>query len=354
MANTALAVAEKRYGLAEQAQFGTGIGAASAFSQLQVEHFSLTDDLKRVDIPMSNGVRYGILDNTIINTAEAMPTFSFTVPRVTADSLDQLCYGWFQNVAEGATAAAFSKTFTLPVAGATQQPDFSAHGGFFFAFCEREPTASTSKVIDDCIVSSLTISGEPSGYLSAAAECVGRGGAASTFNPSGTWTLDSARGWHYSKIATHTIDFNDGNGAQAMALRGGWEINLTQTVVPTDFKAISLRGGTAASFGQYGLVDRGGTFTIRCQTDALTQTALTNSRAGTQVDVNFYWSENSALNPGMTDDDLSIAFTGKLTTTPVIEGDDIMTTVLTGDIVADSTAVTPITIIMTNATDRSW
>ena len=344
MANTAEAYAAIRYGIFEQATWGTGAVDGSAIDELVVEHAQIDDDLQVRESISQTGVRFKLNDNVKVDVAGAMPKVSgLTFPEANADTMDLLCYAWFQKVTEGA-ASPYGKTFVLPVSGTTQQPDFSASAGFFCSFVKRMPTASQSLSVDDCVAEALTIKAEPSGMVNATVDLVGRGSVNKTLNPSGTWTLNTANGWHYTDILTHTIDF--GSGAVSVPLMGAWEVGLTQKVSAVDPES--------GSHNSIALTERGGSFTIRTQKDANSQTAFANAVAGTAITAVLGWSNSATGTAGDTDDDLQITVNGVITDAISIEGEDVTSVVLTGQITSDDNTGSPVTIVVANDTDRTW
>lgn len=346
MAQIALAGSEMRSGIVLQSVFGTAeadgvdFNTANNGAELNSEHFSLVNDINVRTSPAANGVRFKTVDDVLVDTNEAMPGFSVSVPIARDEYLDLILAAWFQNVVEGDTTP-FDKTFTLPVLGAAQQPDFSSDAGFFFTIIERHPTASRSRKIADAICQSLTISAEPSGKLNFTAEMIGRGVIDPTSNPSGTWTRYNSVGFNYASLARQTVDF--GGGAQAIALKGAWELALTQII-----DGCGQDGGQVEN---YGLRERGGTFKIPLLDDANTMTAFANAVAGTALIVNLGYG--NAI-PGTDDGDLDFAFNGILTEDVVREKDGIMSAVLVGELHAADTATSPITIVNANLLDRTW
>lgn len=346
MANIALAGSEILYGIVQQSVFGTAeidsidLISANQGAELQVAHFALKNELNVRSEPAANGVRFKTIADTLVDTNEAMPLLSLDMPVARSEFLDLFLASFFQKVAEEELTP-FAKTFTLPVSGETQQPDFSSDAGYFFTLFERHPTASRSRKLPDCISQSLTLSAEPSGKIKLVAAMVGRGAVDPTSDPTGIWTRYSSVGFHYAALARQTVDF--GAGVEPIALKGPWEIALTQTV--------SKEGQDSGNFENYGLTERGGTFKIPIQDDANVMTAYANAVAGTALTINLGYGN---VTPGSDDGDLDFTFTGKLTEEIEREKDGIMSAALVGELHGSDKSTSPITIIHANAIDRTW
>ena len=344
---------EKRYGIVLQAGFGTVCGDSTAYTTtangqwLQCDHFALKSDLKLREDTVANGGRYQQNGDISVDANEAMPEFTITMPQIRNGHTDLFLAGWFQNVTEGTPSTAATpcskQTYSIPIPGATQQPDFTADEGYFYTVTERLPTASESRSQKDCIVKALTFSHEPGGMLAVAAEMVGRGAVVKDANPSGAWTRDLTKGKQYATIVRHTINF--GGGTTAVSLNGPWEIQLTQDV--------EKQGADSGDFENYGLINRGGRFTVNINADQYVVSAAAAAEAGTLVQFNFGFGTTTAADAGNVAGDLDFYWTGILDADPEHNNEGIMSGILTGKLVG-TPSTSPITVKFGSANDRGW
>jgi len=327
---------QKQYAIAEQTTWGTAVLDNAAMEQLHCEHFEIDRDIKTFEVPQALGTRNARDSSIITHTNGAMPKATITAV-ATHDLIDYFLYGMIQNVTEGETTP-FSKTFTF----SSTQPDFDSSAGEFFTIVERDPASSKSTKMVDAIVQSLTLSlaeGEP---LKMAAECVGRGLASVTADPSGTWTVYPVTdAWWFNALDRATIDF--GSGDVNFHLKA-CEFTLAQTVVP-----VGQDG--SGSFNTYALTERALSAKITVIKDADFHTALSNYAAGTAITGNIGWGNAT---PGTDDGDFDIVYRGMLNGVTKTH-DDPMAAELSVTLLEDNTGATdPITIVMANANDRTW
>lgn len=339
MANDSVtqASAEKRYGIAKEATFGTAIADDGAFVQLQCEHAEVDRNIKTTEVAAAHGSRIKRDSNLIVHYKRAMPTITLT-GFANHSSIDHFLYGTMQAVTEGESTP-YSKTFVF----STTQPDFLSNAGWFGTIIERDPAASKSTKLVDAICKELTLSIKPGEPLRYSAVMLGRGLASVTSNPSGTWTEeDEADIWWFEDIDRVTMDL------------GGGDVNFNLAEAEfkfgfADVEAIGQDG--SGSFQNYGLHTRVMEAKIVVIKDADWHTALSQFSGNTAISGNIGWGNAT---PGTDDGDFDIAFRGKIKSAAKVH-DEIMKGELTLDLLDDDTATTKaLTIVMANATDRTW
>ena len=330
---------EKRYGIGKVAQgtWGTAVLDDADFLELACEATTINRDVKHRMSNQSHGTRFDIATEAVNDVKRCAPTISFK-GIAKQDEIDHFLYAWFQNVVEGVSTP-FDKTFTM----AAGQPDFSADAGHFLTVIERHPQASKSISMKDCIASSLKLSAAPGEMMMYEVELVGRGTVDETSNPSGTWTIEGNDYWYtedMDRYRWYPVGWVD----MHLSPDAGWEISLTQDVV-----LIGADGsGNCETFG---LTNRKGEFTINALDDGSAASSLmSHHRLGTQLDFNIAWGNAT---PGTDDVDFDITFSGKLTDV-TRDNADILGATATGIMLGDTGILTPITIVMANAEDRTW
>lgn len=329
---------EKRYGIAEQTTWGTAEIDSATFLELACEATTINRDVKHRMSNQSHGTRFDIATEAVNDTKRCAPTISLK-GIAKQDEVDHFINAFFQSATEDAIADVFGKTFVM----ATGQPDFSADAGHFLTVIERHPQASKSIQMHDCIASSLKLSAAPGEMMMYEVELVGRGTVTETSNPSGTWTIEGNDYWYtedMDRFRYYVAAWDDLH----LSPDAGWEISMTQDVV------LIGADGTGNS-ETVGLVNRKGEFTINALDDGSAASTLIGAhRLGTQLDFNIAWGGATA---GETDADFDITFSGKLTDA-VRDNADILGITATGIMLGDTAALTPITLIMANAEDRTW
>lgn len=325
---------QKRYGFVttHQSTWGTAGGDSDAVTEIECEPFEINRDIKEIIQPGSHGSRNLTDSDVITHTKGVMPTFTVT-GTANHNSFDQILAATFQNVTEGA-ATPYSKSYTF----SSTQPNFAANAGYFYTWIERDPTASKSCKVADCIVKSLTMTLEAGEPLKYTAEWVGRGLASITSNPSGTWTRDTATDlWHFHDFDTITIASTSYHLVSA-------EITLGHDIIPVGQDG----SGNPATFA---MTNRQATFKVKVVKDTDWETSL-GSWAGNTV-IAFRIGSGHAT-PGTTDGDLDFAFRGKLNSGAKAH-DDIIAGELSGTmLMADDGGTEPITVVLANAVDRTW
>jgi len=327
-----------RYGFAEQAAFDTAVVDSAAFTEVNLEDIGITQDIRVTEIPGVHATKNEIYRNSVIHTSGSMANFSTSGP-FTLDGGDYWLYSHFQKVTEGA-ASPFTKTYNYFIT----QPDFSSDEGIFLTWVKRFPEASTSWKVSSCISNSLKLSCERDGFLQYEGGWISKGAVDVTANPSGTWSFEGSAGssygmLHFNDIDKVTADF--GAGAVNLTLQS-FEIQGSY-----DVEGVSPDG--AGGWSNFGLSNRKGTFSLSLLQDTAVETALTNCTTDTPITVVIGWGIAGAA----IDRSLQITFTGKIEDIS-INADGLLGATITGKIVAADASSEPLTIIMSNDTDRTW
>jgi len=329
---------EKRYGIAAQTTWGTAVVDAGAFMEMDCEAFEVNPDIKELDINGAHGTQVPRVSDKLIHTNGSSPIVSIPAMLAKHDELDYFLYAAIGSVVEGETTP-YAKTFTLP----TTPPNYGQSAGNFFTVIERDPAASKSTKVIDCISKQLTISLAEGEALKFAAELQGRGVPSFTSDPSGTWTRNAiADIWHSEALDRCTIDF--GGGAVSFHL-----VNF-ELVIPYELKPIGQDG--SGSFQTFGLTLQPVTWKLKVVKDADYHTALTNWSGNTAVDINVGWGNAT---PGTDDGDLDFALHGKINAATK-SNDNVINADLSGVCLEsdDGSTTEALTIVMANAVDRSW
>lgn len=329
----------KRYGIAQQSVWGTRIADNAAVVELDCEHTMVEAAYNVRENPGAHGTRSKRTGDVITDTKGVMPTFKLSGV-VKKDELPHFLYGCIQQVSEGATTP-YAKTFNF----LTSQPAFTSDAGYFFTFFERDPDASQTVVVTDCIVKTLKLSCEASGRLMYEAECVGRLAIVYNSDPSGTWTrqdTDIADYFFFEHIDTATADFT-GSSPQNVTLKA-FEITFGHN----DIVGVGHDGSGNKEYPSLSGRKVEGSITV--VKDAQTQTARANIAANTAVGIAIKWGDGTA------DGDLTIDFDCKLTDIKHDNDDGIYGAQWSFEALDDSADATYelLKIIAADAVDRSW
>lgn len=327
-------------GIAEQTTYGTVIADAGAFDQLKVDKPTLEADVKDRSDLSSRGVRWQDVLDMKKDEVGSNPKLKLPEHIVRKKQLAVLLYSLFQYVVEAGTTP-YGKTFTFH----DTQPDFTANAGKFLTAILKAPVASKSLKLADLIALSLTLKCSPGGLLTVACDLVGRGALVTNSNPSGTWTVAAAASttamdfYPFEKIDRYTLDF----GSPISPAVGAWELTLNHTLTPV--------GQSAGSCQSFAISKNGGTFKGSYIWNSDTHALFTNHPLGTACAIRIGWGNAT---PGTVDGDLDIAPYGVLEKVELNAADAMMvdaTFKLGGSI---SGTKEPCTIVLADATDKTW
>jgi len=152
---------ETRWGISEEATFGTAIADGGAFIQLEGP-IPTVDEGVMSDVKTKANGRRVISDIDIFHTQTGgLRTISFSDLLVRKADLAHLLYAVHGGVvSEGATTP-YQKSFTWT--STTTQPDYSANAGYFCTVAIYEPLSAKDRKFTSCILSDLTLSADLTG-----------------------------------------------------------------------------------------------------------------------------------------------------------------------------------------------
>jgi hypothetical protein len=340
---------QKRYGIVEQATWGTAMADSSVLDngttnngvQLDIDALSIQPAVNVREGKQSQGTRRPFSGAATHDTNGVSPIVTLPAFEAKKDDLDLFLYLVTQSCSE-AVGTPFLKTYTI----ADGQPDFSANAGFFTTFFERFATASKSRKINDAIARSLTLTLEPGGRLMVAGELIGRGAMTENANPSGAWSrADSANAdyFFFEYLNRCTIDF--GSGATAMRLTGPIEFTFSHDCIPFGHDGSGAKESFAIANWQIGVklqVQDDPTVNVRNPFEAA-------HRLKTICDLEFGWGND----PPSADGDFEIICEVRFTDISP-DGAPILGLEATGVIETSDITNSPITMILGNAIDRGW
>jgi len=327
---------EFRYGIAQQTALGTAVADAGAFVELDCEPTEVNYGVKQLDQPSSHGMRYKTDNDIITHQYGVMPSVTLS-GIANHNSLDYFSYAFCQSVTE-ATATPYLKTFVVHAS----QPSFNSIAsvsseGQLLTFVLRDPEASKSVKLTDCIAKSITYTwsqGEPLKY---SVELVSRSAVSFSSNPTGTWTkVTSGDFWYFEDLDTVTIDSTSFH-------LNSFELSLSQDVLP-----IGQDG--SGNFADYGLVNKQLGFKVKVVKDADWEANLTAWTGNTAIDGDI------KIGTGTADGDITFDFRGKLNAETGAQKvhDDLVHGEINGVLTHDGSSALPLTIGIANAVDRTW
>ena len=301
---------DSRIGMLEQTTWGTAKVAADAFHELPNDPGAVFDqgvNLRRPDRSYAStlgGQRMQDIRDVQNDTKGSMPTIT-TSGDVRKDEFADLLYLVMQGVTEGGSTP-YLKQFQFP----TTQPDFTASEGMFCSVCGRHPLASSSVLMPDSIIRTLTLSGSPDaneGRMHFNAEYIGRP-LSHQFNPSGTWTRVPEEFFYFHDIGGVLLDVSSIDIFS-------YELVISNNAVPTGVEV----GAATGKFKSYALPKYTVTGKISVLWDA--DKTYTWMRAiypvGTVTIFRLYWG-NSVPS---ADGDLRFDMSAVITSAPRILGD---------------------------------
>lgn len=266
---------DEKYGIQEQATWGTPITDGAAMVELSCDPFDITAGVNLRRPNRSRASRMPVLTDFGADIKGREHIAPVRTPALNGE-LSLWLYGVMQNVTESATSNdAWEKTFTFP----TTQPDLSANAGKFFSLVKKMPVASKSKHINDCIIRNLTLSCKPGegldNVLWVDAEVTARE-YSEVANPSGTWTKSAQTYFHFHDLSAKTI-------AGTPVIIGDEGFSLV-----TNNGAKRL-GGASSLFETYILSPQSATFKIQVLWDSNIQTQMANHLNGTVAETILAW-----------------------------------------------------------------
>jgi len=178
---------ESRWGISEEATFGTAIADNGTFIQLEGP-IPTVDEGVISDVRTKANGRRVISDIDLFHTQTGgLRTISFSDLIVRKTDLAYLLYLVHgSTVAEGA-ATPYQKSFTWT--SSTTQPDYSANAGLFVTLGINEPLAAKDRKFTSCILSELTLTPDLTGdgRLKASGTFISGFSSTAASTLSGTW-----------------------------------------------------------------------------------------------------------------------------------------------------------------------
>ena len=345
---------EIRFGISEQAVFGTATADASTFYELEVDVVDIDRDIRQHTRSTKSGGRQQGYQDSVLTTQGSMPKFTIKGP-FCHSTHDILLYSFFQNVVEGA-ATPWTKNFSY----FATQPDFSdidavTDTGKILTCIKRFPTASTSWKMENVICAGFKLSGEADGVLMAEYNMVGLGAAAVTSNPSGTWErgLDKVGGADNQAANYDMLFFNDIDICQLKVDDGAaTTIPLKRFSIEMSHDVIGVGPDGSGSHANFGISNLVGSCELEWLKDANLVSALSGQESDGYVQTNINWGAATAV----VDGEVELIATGKVPPGgfSIVE-DALIGGIMKYDLKAATSAGDGLLINMSSATqDRAW
>ncbi len=268
---------DEKYGIQEQAAWGTPITDGAAMVELSCDPFEIIPGVNLRRPVRSRTSRMPVLTDFGADQKGREKNAAVRTPALNAE-LSLWIYGVMQNVSESATSTdGWEKTFTFP----TTQPDFSADAGKYFSLVKQMPVASKSKHINDCIIRNLTLACKPGegldNVLWVDAEVTARE-YSEVANPSGTWTKSPQTYFHFHDLGVKTID-----GVDVIIGDEGFSLTINN--------GAKRLGGTASLFETYILSPQSATFKIQVLWDATVRAQMAKHLNGGVAETILSWND---------------------------------------------------------------
>jgi hypothetical protein len=265
---------ESKYGIAEEATYGTAIGDDQAFVQLSCPNFTINQDLKFR--PKDHAIGQRMPDISAIDVDVKGAIHSCTIPmQAVKIDLAFFLYMVIQKATEVASPP-YQKELILPATA--DIPDFVANEGLFMTLMKYMPVASVSEKLTSCIARKLELSisaDANDGNLFMSAELISAKTAYSrTANPSGTWTKSAQSYFNFHDIVTFTV------GGNACILKE-WKLTIENNAIPI--------GGSGGTWANIALPSWNVTNEITIVWDANARTALGAMDSGSEQDIILTW-----------------------------------------------------------------
>jgi len=203
MANELYSGKHMRYGVKEQAVFGTGELDTADFIQLQCEPIVIAPDVKHRAPARAIAQLHPDKSSVFNDKLGSIPSCVIKTEALKKE-LALWLYLVMQNVTEE-VATPFQKTFTFPSVG----PNFSAPDGEFFTLLSRAPVASVSEKVHSMIAQKLSLSlsaGANNGNLAAEISLIGKGHVRTSNPATGIWTKTAADLFNFHNFNVCTLD----------------------------------------------------------------------------------------------------------------------------------------------------
>jgi hypothetical protein len=221
---TVAAGTESKWGISEEATFGTAIADAGTFEQFEGPIPTGIDyGITRVNEPKFNGSRVNQDAEVYYTDDGGLRVIPFSDMVVRLKDLGLLTYSVTQVMDEG-EAAAYAKTSTLD--SSTTQPNFAANAGLFVTVGIYDTIASYHRKFTSCILRTLTLSADLAGdgRLMASGEWISGFAPDTTANFSGTWAYNTQTYYNFHTLTTKQIASTD-------IVLFGWDLTINNNAV---------------------------------------------------------------------------------------------------------------------------
>jgi len=341
MAITVYTSSDERWAFAEQVTWGTAKGDGSNSIGILTEGFGINSNINFWNPPRARKQRYNTLaDEQADQKGVVYQIDGMSIP-VTTDTIDYILYCIFQNVTETSVGGGvYAKSFTFP----QTQPDFTVNAGKFINLWNKAPSLADRAKMYDAICSELVLSCSSEnneGILWAAPTFVSRYHSdIKAYNGTITYpTLNTTTQKNVYDMTAITIESSGivlGDAGFTLTIRN----NAKKFGVDT----------TNNVFLGFILPRYEVELTMSVLWDSISRTRLTQAKAGTADTVSITWL-SSATNNGY----FNITLEAKLQNIPelehAIEGNFVNLNYIGGGTFGGTV---PLTIGVSNTTDRSW
>ena len=217
---------QTKWGISQEATFGTPIADAGTFEQFEGPVPTGIDyGVTRVIDPKANGMRVRSDLEKYYSDSGQLRVIPFSDMVVRVEDLGSLLYAVTQNVSEG-VGTPFTKTYTIT--STTTQPNFAANAGYFCSLAIYDPIASNMRVFNSCILRTLTLTADfaGDGRIMASGEWISGFANDVTADLSGTWAYNTQSYFQGNELSAKQVENTD-------QVIYGWSTTITNNAVFT-------------------------------------------------------------------------------------------------------------------------
>lgn len=285
-------VHDQNFAIVDQAGWGTSVATNAAGKGIHCPGFDIPAQFRLIEPVRARAQRYNHPNDLEASVSGLMTEFTLPAHPFLKDQGDYWLYAVMQNVTEGA-ATPYQKANTF----GQFQPDFTADAGLFFSLVGKQPVATTSQRLEDCICSQVVLRCSPTaddGLLMVEPTVIGRV-QTDVFNYTGTVTYpDAVEGTDFFDFWNLTSEFLT---TGIILGDDGFTITISNNAKP-------VGNDTAGKFTTYGLQKYTVVTEIQALWDATVRTQMVKGVAGTESqNIDLYW--------GTTGTDAYLNFTSR-------------------------------------------
>ena len=257
---------EVKFGLSQEATFGTPIADSGAF--VQIPNFgsvSVDYGLFSDHEPKHRDGAGAHTDDTYVSETGGTRTITVSDIEIGLTELAELMYGVTQDVTEAA-GTPFEKQFKL----FETQPNFAADAGYFVTLAIDTGITNQSFKFTSCILKQLTISADMvggDGRLRATAVFISGFAIDETANFTGTWTIGTRTFFDYNQMTAKSHNAND-------LVIYSFDLDITNN-------AVRVGNDSSGDCETYGILNKVVTGTITVKDDANSAAIRTDMKNGT-------------------------------------------------------------------------